>query len=94
MNAATDAVTHDAAGKRFIVTVDGQQAALEYEREDDLMVITHTLVPPAIGGRGIAAQLVKVALDHARAQGWKVRPACSYAVAYLRKNSAYADLVA
>ena len=45
------------------------------------MAIVHTEVPPAVAGRGIAGELVRSALEFARAQGWKVRPLCSYAVA-------------
>jgi N-acetylglutamate synthase-like GNAT family acetyltransferase len=53
---------------------------------DGVMTITHTRVPPAIGGRGIAAQLMEAALSAARAAGWSVNPACSYAKAYLEKH--------
>ena len=94
MNSSSIGIAHDAAASRFTLSVDGQQAVLEYRREGDVMVIIHTGVPPAIGGRGIAAQLLKGALDHARAQGWKVRPACDYASAYLRKHHEYSDLLA
>ena len=95
MNAGTESrVAHDAAASRFTISVDGQQAELQYQREGEVMVITHTEVPPAIGGRGIAAQLAKVALEYARAQGWKVRPACAFAEAYLRKHNEYSDLLA
>ena len=38
-----------------------------------------------------AAQL---ALDDARARGWKVRPLCSYADAYIRRHPEYNDLLA
>ena len=94
MNAVNETVVHDAASRHFTLSVDGRQARLEYECEGQLMVITHTVVPPAVGGRGIAAQLMKVALDHARKQQWKVKAACSYAMAYVRKHHEYSDLLA
>jgi predicted GNAT family acetyltransferase len=50
------------------------------------MTITHTGVPPAISGRGIAAELMSAALKLARTSGWTVSPACSYAAAYMRKH--------
>ncbi len=50
------------------------------------MSILHTNVPPAIEGRGIAAELTRAALSEAQAQGWTVNPVCSYAVAYLRRH--------
>jgi uncharacterized protein len=91
---SADAIVHDPAAQRFVLVADGQEAGLDYEREAQVMVITHTVVPPAIGGRGIAARLVEAALRHARAQGWKVRPDCSYAASYLSKHAEYADLLA
>jgi hypothetical protein len=50
------------------------------------MIITHTGVPSAIGGRGIAAELMQAALNAARSAGWTIDPACSYAAAYMRKQ--------
>ena len=45
-----------------------------------------------IGGRGIAGQLVRAALEFARGQGLKVRPECSYADAWMRKHPDYDTL--
>ena len=56
------------------------------------MTITHTIVPAAIGGRGIAGQLVQAALDHARSAGLKVAPECSYADDWMRTHPEYEDL--
>lgn len=88
----TLAIRHDEAAHRFVAHVDGVEAYLEYVPEDGRIVITHTIVPEAVGGRGIAAQLVAAALEHARSAGLKVLPSCSYAEAYLDKHPEYADL--
>ncbi len=85
-------IQHDAGSRRFTSTVDGHEAYVEYEQDDGIMTITHTIVPAAIGGRGIAGQLVQAAMDHARAEGLKVMPACSYAEGWLSKHPQYADL--
>lgn len=87
-------IQHDPDGQRFATSVDGHDAELIYRLRDGRMVIEHTGVPEAIGGRGIAAQLVKAALDHARAAGWKVVPACSYSAVYVQRHPEYADLLA
>ena len=87
-------IRHDDSGHRFTTSVDGHDAFLEYQREDGILAITHTVVPPEIGGRGIAARLVEAALDHARAEHLKVLPRCDYAAAYLAKHPEHADLVA
>ena len=79
-------ISHDAGAHRFTTEVDGSHAELDYTLAAGVMTITHTRVPPAIGGRGIAAQLMEAALSAARAAGWSVNPACSYAKAYLEKH--------
>ncbi len=79
-------ISHDENAQRFSTEVDGQHAELEYTLADGVMTITHTRVPRAIGGRGIAAELMRSALQAARERGWDVDPACSYAAAYMRKQ--------
>ena len=85
-------ITHDAGSRRFTTNVEGHEAHVEYADQDGTMAITHTIVPSAIGGRGIAGDLVKAALEHARAQGLKVAPHCSYAAAWMDRHPDYADL--
>lgn len=79
-------IQHDDANCRFTTTVEGVNARVDYEVEAGVLVITHTIVPPAIGGRGIAGYLVQAAFDHARAKGLKVRPECSYADVWARRH--------
>ena len=87
------AIRHDAQQQRFDTEADGHAAHLEYRRHGDVLTITHTRVPEAIGGRGIAAHLVRAALEHARAEGLKVAPACSYAAVFMQRHGEYADLL-
>ncbi|WP_449466609.1 GNAT family N-acetyltransferase [Stenotrophomonas humi] len=86
-------IDHNPAQARFETTVDGHLAVLEYVIENGAMVITHTGVPEAIGGRGIAADLTRTALAHARAVGLKVVPACTYAATFMQRHSEYTDLL-
>jgi len=79
-------IDHDTGAHRFTTEVDGSRAELDYTLADGVMTITHTRVPPAIGGRGIAGQLMEAALSAARAAGWSVDPHCSYAKAYLERH--------
>ena len=87
------AIAHDAAARRFAVEVDGHRAQLEYQLHGDTLTITHTGVPEAIGGRGLAARLVEAAFAHARAAGLKVRPSCSYAAAWVERHPEVRDLL-
>jgi predicted GNAT family acetyltransferase len=84
---AEPTVEHDLEARRFTTEVDGHRAVLDYTLSRDVMSITHTLVPPQIGGRGVAAELMKAALAAAARSGWSVNPICSYAAAYMRKQA-------
>jgi predicted GNAT family acetyltransferase len=82
----TVAVTHNTARQRFETTVDGQLCVADYQLRGDVVWMTHTGVPSAVGGRGIAAELVRVALAWAEDKGYKVEPACSYVEVYMRRH--------
>ncbi|WP_220429050.1 GNAT family N-acetyltransferase [Vulcaniibacterium gelatinicum] len=86
------AIGHDPARGRFSLLVEGHEGFVDYLLDGSTMTITHTVVPAPIGGRGIAAALVRAALDHARAQGWRVVPRCSYADAWMRRHPEYEGL--
>ena len=90
----TSAITHDMVRHKFTTTFDGHEGYVDYESGDGYIVITHTVVPSEIGGRGIAGELVKAAFDFARSEGLKVVPDCSYAAGYLQKHPEYASLIA
>jgi hypothetical protein len=79
-------IEHQPDRQRFAINVDDHEAELDYERDGDVLVITHTGVPAAIGGRGIAGLLVQAAVDFARANGLRVRPACSYAASWMERH--------
>ena len=87
-------VQHQPENERFVVVADGVEAELDYRIEDGVISLTHTGVPEAIGGRGIAGDLVRAAFEFARSEGLKVRPLCSYAEAWSRRHTDYADLLA
>ena len=85
-------ISHNPRTHRFEVKVDGVPCVLDYTLDNGVMTITHTIVPSAVGGRGIAANLVRTALDKARAEHWKVDPACSYSEIWMTRHPEYADL--
>jgi uncharacterized protein len=84
-------ISHDEHAHRFTTEVDGHRAELDYTLSGKVMTITHTGVPRAIGGRGVAAELMREALEVARKSGWSVNPACSYAAAYMRKHKEHIE---
>lgn len=85
-------IEHDTAGHQFRTTVDGHEAQLNYRLAGTVMSITHTGVPSEIGGRGVAAELMKAALSHAESVGWTVVPACSYAAGFMTRHPEYSHL--
>ena len=86
-------VRHDSAASRFATDTAGGTAECVYRLGGGVMNIVHTEVPPPCEGRGIAAALVHAALAHARAQGWRVRPSCSYVRSYMRRHPDTLDLL-
>ena len=86
-------VHHNTAASRFEAQVDGGLADCAYRLDNGVMNIVHTGVPPRSEGHGIAAALVRTALAHARTQGLKVRPSCSYVAAYMRRHRDTQDLL-
>ena len=79
-------VRHNAAASRFEATVEGWLCIAAYMLVDSVMRIHHTEVPPAVGNRGIAAQLVRAAFAYAEAHDLKVEPRCSYVRSYMRRH--------
>ena len=93
MSAPSSTVRHAEERSRFEATVGGRLCIAQYRLIDGVMWLTHTEVPPQLQGRGHAARVVKAALDHARAHGLKVRPACSYVTSYMRRHPETHDLM-
>jgi predicted GNAT family acetyltransferase len=86
-------IEHHAAASRFEAHVDGKLSVCAYRKVGQTLHLTHTEVPPALQGSGIAAALVQAALDFARAEGLKVRPLCSYVALYMRRHPQTQDLL-
>ena len=80
--------------QEFEITVDGHRAVAAYQLEGDTIVFTHTLVPAAIEGRGVASKLIRSALDSARDRGLKVVPQCRFVRVYIDKHPEVQDLLA
>ena len=86
-------VENDPAEGRFQAVIDGHLCVADYTLSPGVMHITHTGVHPSLQGRGIAAALIEAAFAHARAQGLKVDPVCSYVRTYIRRHPETRDLV-
>ncbi|MBB5711087.1 GNAT family N-acetyltransferase [Sphingomonas xinjiangensis] len=85
-------VIDNAAEQRFELEVDGHTAFAAYERENNVLVFTHTVVPAALRGQGVGSRLIEGALRQVRAAGGKVRPVCSFVAGYLAQHPEWQDL--
>jgi hypothetical protein len=79
-------IQHRPAQHRFEAVAEGGRGRLEYRTAPGVMTLVHTEVDPALEGQGVAGRLVAAALDHARAHGLKVDPACDYARGYMERH--------
>lgn len=86
-------ITHNQAAKRFEVSIDNQIGYISYQERDDKLLYDHTIVPQALGGRGVGSALVKHALNYAREHNKKVLPQCSFVSSYISKHPEYQDLL-
>lgn len=87
-------VRDDAEHDRYEVLQDGTLAGFaQYRKRGSLIAFIHTEIDPAYGGRGLGTELIKGALDDARAQGLDVLPFCPFVRAYIEKHPAELDLV-
>jgi predicted GNAT family acetyltransferase len=88
-----DSVRNNPSLNRFELDLDGATAAAYYKLSPGVITFTHTEVPAAMSGHGIGSQLVRGALEAARAQGLKVVPKCPFVSAYMAKHPEFNDLL-
>jgi uncharacterized protein len=92
MSDTLDIINNQEQG-RYEVRVDGKLAVLEYRDAGGVRYYTHTEVPEALEGHGIAGQLAKAALDEAQAQSLTIVPLCPFVRSYIQRHPEYKPLV-
>ena len=94
-------ITHHVAGTggRYVATLadSAEQGYLEWEAGGfsdgrEIRIAAHTIVPRAIGRRGIAAALVQRMVEDAQRCGFVIRPDCSYVARKFAENPDWAPL--
>ncbi|BBU62360.1 N-acetyltransferase [Methylosinus sp. C49] len=78
---------------RFELDLEDGTAVAYYRMAPGAIVFTHTETPPALRGKGAASELIRGALQWARARGLKVVPECSFVADYIARHQEFADLV-
>ena len=88
-------IVHDEAGRRFVHRRDGMESYLVYyPGREGTVVFASTFTPPALRGRGIAAHVVRRALEWADEVGLKVVPSCWFVAEYIERQPEWKRLLA
>ena len=78
----------------YVVFIGGERVGkAEYVTRDGRRVFTHTEVDDAHTGSGVAANLVRHALDDMRAREMSIVPLCPFFRSYIARHPEYRDLV-
>jgi uncharacterized protein len=84
---------NNTAKSRYEIDTQGVLSIADYEIRDGVITFTHTLTPPQLRGRGIAARLIHAALEDVKTKGLKVVPACWFVGEYIERNPQYQGLL-
>ena len=85
---------HDNADRhQYELPVEDDVAVVTYNLSAPNLMITETLVPERLEGRGVASRLAKHVLADARARELLILPVCPFFAAYLQKHPEHADVV-
>ncbi|HEU4495946.1 MAG TPA: GNAT family N-acetyltransferase, partial [Flavobacterium sp.] len=79
--------------ERFEFVIDGLTAIVEYKVKGNDIYLTHTEVPQALEGRGIAAALVEKVLLEINKRGQQVVPLCPYVQSFLKRHPEWERIV-
>ncbi|HYF21802.1 MAG TPA: GNAT family N-acetyltransferase [Caulobacteraceae bacterium] len=77
---------HEPENGRFVLPMDEGRVFADYTRETDTLLITHVEADPKLRGTGAADRFMRELVGHARQEGLKLRPLCSYAAAWMTRH--------
>ncbi|RZJ86853.1 MAG: N-acetyltransferase [Brevundimonas sp.] len=86
-------ITDNADRHQYELPVESDVAVVTYNLSEPNLMITETLVPVPLEGRGIASRLAKHVIADARERGLVILPVCPFFAAYFQKHPEHADVV-
>lgn len=89
-------IAHERSAHRgaFVVDRDGRRlASLSYTVAGATVILDHTDVDDSLRGTGAGRQLVKAAVDWARAENQRLMPLCPFARSVFDKTPEYGDVL-
>ncbi len=89
-------VTAEQRYEQGFTDADGQMRRVwaDYAVQGDHRAILHVEAEDELRGSGAAGQFMQSLADHARAEGRKLNPRCSYAVVWFKRHKDYEDVLA
>lgn len=78
---------------RYELAVDGDVAVVTYNLPASGLMITETIVPVSLEGKGLASRLAKHVIADAKQRGLAILPVCPFFSSYLKKHPEHADAV-
>ena len=90
---ATFKITNNEKEQQFEIRLEGEKGVLQYRLHDGQIVLMHTEVPDALGGRGIASALAEYAFGYARTHHLPVKVYCPFVLAWLKRHPEQMDIV-
>jgi predicted GNAT family acetyltransferase len=91
----THTITFNEDAQRFELRVDDTLASIaDYRVLGNRVTMPHTVTAPDYRGQGFAAEVVRAALDDARARGLQVVPTCWFVAEFIDANPEYQELTA
>ena len=85
-------VVNNADKRRFEVALGNDIAMIEYQRAGNNIIYTHTEVPEAFEGKGIATRMAYAAMEYAKENGFKVQALCPFVDKYVKEHPEYQSI--
>lgn len=79
--------------KRYYFDIDGLKPRIEYILTKKKIILTHTEVPKALEGKGVASALVKAVLTDVDERGLVLVPLCPFVAMYIKRHPEWKRLV-
>ena len=86
-------IIHNSTQNRFEITRDELTATADYELQNDVMTVTHIIVPSSLRGGGIASELAQACIKHVRENQLQMVPQCAFMASYLQRHPQDKDVV-
>ena len=79
--------------KQYELSMEGPKPRIEYILARDNIYLTHTEVPKALEGQGIASKMVLMALKDIQSRNLTLIPMCPFVAMYIKRHPEWRKLV-